>query len=182
MLFKKLVLVSVFLFLTGCASNNIKSFRVDPNVQHNITCKELKPTYLHKISIEGGDHDSIMCRLAGNIYLPKKMTYSQYIDDAFQKTLIILKAHANTRQAASHEMKIVLTKVTFSTIQGEWYINANVSVNQNSPIEIKSTTEYGTSYAAEFACRNTAESFDEAAANFIAEVFNHPKIYSELSK
>ena len=182
MLFKKVIIVSACCFLAGCASSNIKSFRVDPSVQHDIKHNDLKSTYLKNISMEGDDHNSIMCRLAGNIYLPKKMTYSQYINDAFQKTLMVLNAHATSRQTASHEMKMTLTEVTFNTIQGEWRINANVYVDESPLIQINSTTEYGTSYDAVSACRNTADSFDEAAANFITEVLNHPKIHSELSK
>tara|TARA_A100000171_G_scaffold52917_1_gene74228 strand:- start:2428 stop:2979 length:552 start_codon:yes stop_codon:yes gene_type:complete len=183
MIYKKIIpsLFSI-LVLSGCVSNNIKSFKVDTSIDYEIKNKNIKPIYLLPIKPSEDDPNSILCRMAGEIYLPKKMTYSQYLNDAFQKTLSALKIRSDSARLASHVMEIELTEVSFSSLQGEWYINAFVRVDNNSPIEIKSLTEFGTSYYAVQACRNTAESFDEAAANFISQILNHSKIAEMISQ
>ena len=60
------------LLLSGCASNNIKKF--DPS--KSLTCKVKKnlkrDVCLGNITMAEGDKNAIMCRLAGNIYLPDK--------------------------------------------------------------------------------------------------------------
>lgn len=125
------------------------------------------------------DTNSIMCRAAGNIYLPKKMTYSEYIKDALLKTLRTVQKSADSANQG-HTMDVVLTDVNFDTIGGKWMINADVHVNEKKITSVETTTEYGTSFIAAEACRNTAESFDEAVKHFIQNVLTHPSIISNL--
>lgn len=170
------------LLLTGCESNNIKSFRVDESLKHNCKYQDFQKVYLEKTEMKENDENSIVCRLNGNIYLPKKMTYSQYVHDAFQKTLMTLGAYTNSRDVAKNNLKILPTEISFSSVKGEWYIKSMVQINRKNVASIESTTEFGTAYSAFQACRNTADSFDEAVADFIEKVLTHPEIIKHLKK
>ena len=81
---------------------------------------------------------------------------------------------------SAHTMNVKLTKIDFCTISGEWYIDADVTIDGNKPVSVKTTTEYGTAYIADQACHNTAEAFEEAVTNFIKKVLNHKDIVKAL--
>ncbi len=166
------------LFLNGCASNNVRRFLPDPLHKTAIE-KHLKKSITVDVSMTEGDQNSIMCRMVGNIYLPNKMTYSQYVEDAFKKVLVSADRWSHEK-IADRTLAVVLTKVDFSSTSGEWYINANVKIGNNSPTIIKNTTKFGTSWIGEYACKNAAESFEEAISNFVNEVLTNHNIIHKL--
>ena len=118
------------------------------------------------------DKNAILCRMAGNIYLPNKMTYSKYVEDGFKKSLLLANRLTET-SPSPNSLLISLSKVDFSSTNGKWYINGEVIVNNNPPVEIKSVTDFGTSWVAESACNNVANAFDEAVGNFVNEVLSN---------
>lgn len=69
--------------LAGCSSMNVRTFRADslhtPMIQKSVKNK----VSIQPVTVKGEDPNSIMCRMAGNIYLPQKQTYSQYVGEAF---------------------------------------------------------------------------------------------------
>ena len=78
--YKSTLMISLLILLFGCASNNISRFRPDPldtpQIQQSITEKlAIKNVIMNK-----GNKNSIMCRMVGNIYLPDKVSYSQYVE------------------------------------------------------------------------------------------------------
>ena len=179
-IYGSLVVISVML-LGGCSSNNVKRFSVD---NHHINKAKMEKSITKKIAIKdvvmaNGDKNAIMCRMVGNIYLPNKMTYSQYIKDAFNKTLLSMNRLSEDSNSASSLM-INLNKVEFSSTSGKWYIDAGVKVGNHAAIDVSSITEFGTSFVGEFACRNVAEAFDEAVGNFVDKVLSNPKIINNL--
>lgn len=176
---KSVVAIGLTVLLSACSSNNIKSFRVDPMVKHDLPHANMGRVFINKISMPEGDVDSIMCRAVGNIYLPEKMTYSTYISDAFRKTLLAIDKYSET-PAGAHSLDVKLLKVTFSSMAGEWVIDASVSVDGGQPVAVNSVTQYGTAYIAETACRNTADAFDVAAAAFVRQVLTSPEITKTL--
>ena len=127
-----------------------------------------------------GDKDAIMCRMAGNIYLPNKMTYSKYIHDAFKKVLLAADRLSEDKNDPN-ALLITVTKVDFSSTSGEWYINAKVKVGNNKPVKINSVTKFGTSWIADSACHNVANAFDEAVGNFVNKVLTNSQIIHATS-
>lgn len=180
-LLKKSAALIVLLSLTNCASNNIKSYRVDPNLKFDVQQNELQKIFIKSVTMPKDDTNNIMCRMAGNIYLPKKMTYSQYIKDAFITSVRSIDKLSESENGA-HRLSVVLTQVNFCTISGEWYIDGDVTVDHYAPVQIKTVTEYGTSYDAMSACRNTAEAFDEAVMNFVKKILTNSQIVANLKK
>jgi hypothetical protein len=164
--------------LSGCSSNNIRAYRPAPSIKYDLPHSNQK-IYVKSVTMPEGDTNSIMCRAAGNIYLPQKMTYSAYIGDALRKNLTVIDKLSDSSYGA-HTIDVVLTQVTFNSLAGEWFIDGDIKIDNQKPLTINTISQYGTSYFAIEACRNTAESFDEAVTNFIKKILNHPDIVQNL--
>ncbi len=168
----KLVILSVAaILLSGCASNNVKSYRADYaaflDFKNRTSCK----INVKGVTMPEGDTNSILCRMAGNIYLPNKMTYSQYVNDALNKTLAVTEKLGSVGEA-KHTVSVELTKVAFSSVSGEWYVDGNVTIDNRAPKHVMSVTKFGTSWDAMSACHNVAQGFDEAVTEFVKKVLD----------
>ena len=169
-------------FFSGC-SQEVKKFNPKPvyeiSLRSNITKK-----ILIKVKMSEKNKNAIICRMNGNvIFLPNKMTYSQYIEDAFRKTLMLPNklAEEDSKEDSNYNaLSITLTKVDFNSAIGKWYINANVKVNNNTSVEIESTTSFETNYFVETVCSNVVGAFDKAVGNFVEEVLSNPKIIANI--
>lgn len=169
--------------LGGCVSNNVKRFQPDITQAYQVTNAVSKKVMLGSFSMRAEkDKNNILCRLAGNIYLPNKMTYSRYIKHAFGSFLIAahrytIQTHKNTHKLSAH-----ITDVNFNSFNGEWRISANMQVDNRPPVAIYVKSKFGTSFDAGSACKNVADSFETAVQDFITKTFNNPKIKAELNK
>lgn len=169
---KNIIPVVILTFmLAGCASNNIKSYRTDYASLKQFQKSNMGSVNVSSVTMPEGDQNSIMCRMAGNIYLPNKMHYSEYIKDALHKSLVTIDKDASADKA-KHNLSLELTKVNFDTLGGYWYIDADLYIDNRPKEHIATKTKFGTAYIAEIACRNTADSFDEAVANFVRKVLS----------
>ena len=164
--------------ITGCSSMNVRRFTPDPTGRTLIE-KHVKNKLSVKVVMLKEDKNSIMCRMAGNIYLLNKMTYSQYIEDAFKKVLISVDRFSEDKSKGSR-IDIDLQRVTFSSASGKWYIDSIVKVNNNSGVKINTATDFGTSWSAESACNNVANAFDGAVDDFIKTVLSHPEVVNSI--
>lgn len=170
----KLIAITIAaITLSGCASNNIKSYKPDATAFTDFKNRTTGKVKVESVTMPQGDINSIMCRMSGNIYLPNKMKYSEYVNEALNKVLIATDKLDN--ENAAHSLSVVLNKVDFNSIAGEWVIDGNVIVDHKAPLHVKSVTKYGTSYIADYACKNAAEAFDEAVTGFNKEVLAHVK-------
>jgi len=159
-----LILLSL---LSGCISNNVKRYK--PDYAHKTQIEQQIPKKINvSVSMPEGNRDAILCRMAGNIYLPNKMTYASYIADALEKALKMADRYDNT--SGSPVLQITLNKVDFSSTAGKWYIEGTAQMGNQSPISIKSVTKFGTSWDAISACQNVASAYEEAVGNFIEEI------------
>ena len=178
-IFKPFAVILLSLLVTGCA-NNVHKYRVDSTLVHQLKPYNLKMVKLQSVTMpKNDDNHGTMCRLHGMISLPNKMTYSQYIEDALQRTLISLNATKET-PCATHDLKVALTEVTLTTLSGKWTIVANVTVDNHAPIKLQTIAKHDVSFLAPVACANASKSFDEAVEQFIKEMFMNPQIKSEL--
>lgn len=174
-----LVLAFAAANLSGCVSVNAKAYQPDI-----LTVNQLKSSLKNNVSVgtvklEQGDTNKILCRLAGDVYLPDKMTYSQYIKQAFEEQL--LAANKLADKSSDKALNVDLKAVDFSTVEGSWTISANISVNDNSPIFIKSVYDFGTSFVAYAACKSAGQAFEGAVAHFINQVLTNSSILKELN-
>lgn len=157
---------AIAVILSACSSSNVKSFRADYATFSYLKKENLPTINLGTVRMPKGDTNSILCRMAGNVYLPNKMTYSQYIHEALQKVLVTADKYDDTPHAA-HTLSIELHYVTFNSLNGTWIINGDVMIDNKQPYPINTVTKFGTSYDAGSACNNAANAFEDAVTDFI---------------
>lgn len=156
------------LMLSGCASNNIQPYKADASDFVDLAKSTHEHFSIENVSMPEGDTNAIMCRLNGNIYLPNKMTYSEYVRYALEKALIATNKMGDKK--SSRKINLKLTTVNFCSVSGKWEIIGELTVDNGKPVAVKSSTDYGTSYDAYSACRNVADAFPNAVTNFIKEI------------
>ena len=173
--FLKILVFTFFSILVSGCSDNIKRYKADPSLKHQLQPYNFKNIELQSVTMPKGDDNNVMCRLNSMISLPDKMKYSQYIQDAVKKSLVFINDKPAS-SASSHILDILLTKVEVNTFTARWYIDANVTVDNHEPVLLQTVTNHNFSYVAPSACNNAANAFDEAVDNFIKKLFTHPKI------
>ena len=163
-----LVILSTLVIVGACGSNNVKRYRADMSIYRQLKKYDIDKINTVNVTMAEGDRCFIMCRMSGNIYLPNNITYSKYIEDAFEKVLMYSDGQKKTKN-----LKIELTKVDVNTVSGKWTIKANAYIDGQQAKEILSVTKFGTAYVADSACRNAAEVFEDAVTEFIEKVIQN---------
>ncbi len=186
-MFKQVILMGTIslsiLTLSGCASYDVRNFSPDLVTTHQVAMKIHRKVAVGDFTMRGGkDSNQILCRLAGNVYLPNKMTYTQYIKHAFQSELIASNLYVDNSHAAKHILSSEITNVVFDSLAGKWIIAGNINVDKQNVASITSTTHFGTSYDANSACKNVAEGFETATQQFVTKVLSNPTIVKQLNK
>lgn len=170
---------SASFLLIGCESNNVKTYQPDIALKYRIPVEHMCRVHVKSVSMRQCDDNNMICRMAGNIYLPNKITYAQYIKDGFEKSLMAMDKYSNTESGAKN-LSVNLNDVSFCSVAGEWRIQGDVRIGNSVPVSIKSVTEFGTAFNAARACRNTADAFDGAVADFIKQTLTHKTIARNL--
>lgn len=184
-LFKPVSMVAV-VALVGCASDPaLQSFRADSNVRYDI--RELTGSKIHLKEVTKASDDAtiVTCPVAGSVAvtedLPQKMSYSQYIRDAFDKTLFALGKQA-TLNDSEHSMSVALTKVEYDSRYGKWTIEGDITVDFYPPIHVDSFVTFEQSVIPFKACKNTVNAFESAVAMFVKRSFTHPMVLKFLNR
>ncbi|OGO92410.1 MAG: hypothetical protein A3F41_00370 [Coxiella sp. RIFCSPHIGHO2_12_FULL_44_14] len=185
---KKILLLStgslgvLALMLSGCTSNNVPNFQPDAMQAYQITHTVSKGIVLGDFSMPAEkDKNHLLCRLSGNVYLPNKTTYSQYIKHAFATVLITANRYSVEKTAKTHTLSSDITSVNFDSLGGKWMISANMRVDHYPLVSISSSTRFGTAWNAGTACQNVAQGFETAVQDFISQTLNNPRIKRELN-
>lgn len=178
-LFKFMVLGCFVALTAGCA-NNVKSFKADASANQEIKKNIAQSVYLNNVSMPKGDSTGTMCRLESRIQLPKNMKYSDYIKDAFEKTLNGAGKLSKDSTNATL-MDVEIDKVAMSSVSGKWNISGKVTLDGRKTIQVNTVTSFGKAYIANHACNNAARAFDEAVAEFVQNAFSKPEMVAYLS-
>lgn len=164
--------------LAGCASYDVGTYQ--PN---NIAAYDLKnqisaPIKVGAITMPAAqDKNRIICRLAGDVYLPNKQKYTTYIQNAFVSQLITADRYSSH---ARHVLSGQLKTVNFSSTSGQWTIAGQMQIDNKRPISITSVTNFGTAFIADSACKDVAENFSVAAQNFVTKTLKNPIVLRQL--
>jgi hypothetical protein len=166
--------------LTSCVSTNVKAFNPDTVAAYKLQHAGDSKISVTSFSMDKDDKNKISCRMGGNIYLPNAMTYSQYIKNAFEKTLIVANRFSE-KSTANHTIAAKITDVDFDSMEGHWDISALIIIDNKNPIEIHSQADFGTSWDAYSACNNATDSFSSAVQKFVDQTLSNPQIKKELA-
>lgn len=165
---KCLCAVLITLALVGCVSYNSDAFRVSLDDVRLLSSAVGKSFVAVDVKMNGEDNNKVLCRLSGNVYLPDRQTYSQYIRNSI---LSELQAAGKMDPKSIRRIKGNIIKVDMDSIRGLWLIEAEFGVDDKPKVLITSSYKFGTSYFADNACREVAKSFELAVHKFIGELF-----------
>lgn len=177
-LYKFTILSVLLMVLSGCAKN-VSDFRPDPLCTPQIKKNLSSKISVNQVIMPDGDKNSVMCRMDSFIHLPDKKTFSQYIQKAFKSTLITADRLADSDKNFP-TLNVKLTKVTFNSVSGKWFIEGQANIDGKAPVEIKTISKYPTAYMAMEACRNTANAFEGAVNKFVNKTLTHPDVMAML--
>lgn len=175
--FKLYTLILLTIFMSAC-SDNVKRYKADPSLRNQVKMFNFKKIELGSVTMPNGDDTSTLCRMNGSITLPDKMKYSEYVRDALQKSVDYI--NEGNVSSDSHKISVVLKDVSVNTFSAKWNIDADVTVDNHSPVSLNTVTEHSFSFIAPTACNNASKAFDEAVDNFIKQLLINPIIAKQL--
>jgi hypothetical protein len=167
-IFKSTLALLLTLLACSCAGIELEPYNNSKMASFKLT-QELEQKIAVSISSRH-DINKISCRSIINqggidLYMPKKQTYTSYIQAAFVKTL----TEANKYDSKS---KLILsgniTKVDFDTIKGSWNIAGKFKIN-NKTFSIDKLYNFPTSWETQTACDNAAKSFGDVVTQFLLD-------------
>lgn len=121
---------------------------------------------------------SSTCRGLGPMQVADNLSHTQYIQKAFEDELKIANAYA-----AASPPRVVLTgtvqRLEFSSTRavtgGSWTIDLALKSSNGSALAVTEYYEFNSGFAAQEACRNTAEAFSRAVQNLVGRAVRDPR-------
>ena len=124
---------------------------------------------------------SANCRLLGPMRVADGLTHTQYIQRALEAELKV--AGAYLAESPRVLLSGAITRLEFSSSRavtgGSWTIDLALKSSNGQALQVAEYYEFESGFAANDACRNTAEAFSRAVQNLIGKTFGHSK-FAEL--
>lgn len=167
-IFKSTLLLSIVLLMCSCAgiaiepysNSKMASFKLTQELDQKIAVTISSSHNTNKIACKG-----IMNQGGIDIYMPKEQTYTNYIEEAFIKTL----TEANKYDPKSN---IILagniTKIDFDTIHGNWNIAGSFKIDKKK-FNINKLYKFEASWDPQTACYNAAKSLSDSVTQFLLD-------------
>jgi len=119
---------------------------------------------------------SANCRALGPMQVADKLTHTRYIQKAFEDELKIAGAYAGTSPRVTLGGRI--SKLEFSSSKGltngYWLIDMSLESSNGKNIQVTENYDFSSGFAAQEACRNTAEAFSRAVQNLVGKAVRAP--------
>jgi len=173
-LYGSIALIAI-LGLTGCA-NKVHDYA--PSTENLLTLKSLTGK-VNKVNVgqftdSGNNEREVMCRLATPIGTPKGETFASYIQDAFEKELLISNLYdAHAKNTISANLNDIYGSTTIGNAY--WSFDVTVKSTNGKSFNVKSRYDYESSFSAMSACSEMQRSFPLAVQQLIGKIIKNPK-------
>ena len=175
-----LLLAVSALALAGCETPTTQRYAISADTNQAI--KALGATGIGIGTFTAPANFSANCRALGAMHVADGLTHTQYIQKAFEDELKIAGAYA------AKDSKVVLTgkveKLEFSSTRaltgGSWSIDLALSSSNGKNLKIAEYYEFNSGFAAQEACRNTAEAYSRAVQNLVGKTVKDPSFVDLL--
>ncbi|MGH8491879.1 MAG: hypothetical protein ACRERR_02055 [Moraxellaceae bacterium] len=160
-----LFIIAVQACLVGCANQFfVPEYRPARSTVLSSTSSALSPTLTYSIAdVQQASNvsSSILCRLAGGVEVPRKMSFAQYVEGALRQELSNRNMYAAGSPSA---LSIVLNELDFRSTEMElsfsqrarWVVSMSIRLPDKS-FELKSNYDFMLSHAhSNIACREVA--------------------------
>lgn len=173
--FKILGLATLAVMLSACSTYTTPRYAV--NADTNLVLKKLGASDLSVGSFTGPATFDKSCRAAGPLAPPDGMSHTEYIRKALEDELKVAGVYAasNPRTALSGSVK----KLEFSSSRGltggSWDIELLLTSSNGKTLPVVEHYEFESGFAAETACKQTAEAYFPAVQNLIGKAVRSPE-------
>jgi len=160
--------------LSACETPTTQRYAI--SADNNQAIKAIGATGIGVKSFAAPADFSANCRALGPMQVADKLTHTQYIQKAFEDELKIAGAHASASPRVTLGGRI--QKLEFSSSKGltngYWLIDLSLESSNGKQIHVVENYEFSSGFAAQEACRNTAEAFSRAVQNLVGKAVKTP--------
>ena len=121
----------------------------------------------------------VMCRVAGYMRPPGRVTYPKYIEQALIDQFTLAPGYA-----ANSPIRLEghLDRIDFSSFNpGKWEIDMTFRADGIAPFKIKSVHHFTTSFHVDTACAQVKEALGDATRDLLARLVVHPSFQQLLA-
>ena len=174
MIRKILFAVTVAAMLAGCETPTTQRYAI--SADNNLSIKALGATGVGISAFKAPANFSSNCRALGPMRVADGLTHAQYIQKAFEDEFKIAGVYAASGSRVTIGGDI--EKIEFSSARaltgGSWTIDISLISSNGSRLKVSEYYEFESGFAANEACRNTAEAFSRAVQNLIGKAVKNP--------
>lgn len=166
------------LLLTGCTNYQAESFSTNSIDVYNIQNLFHTPIGISEFSATDPEQNSIFCRgIKHSVYLPNKITFKKYIEDAFRETLINASLYDKN---SPYKLRGKIDLVDFNTTSGSWHLKGLFTLNNSVPVMIDKRYEFPSAWDNDIACQNTASALSNAVSSFVKDIMTNENIKNAI--
>jgi hypothetical protein len=179
---KHLGLLTLAIALAGCETPTTQRYSI--SADNNLAIKALGSNGIAVRSFEAPKDFNPNCRALGPMQVADGLTHTQYIQKAFEDELKIAGVHAQS-SAPRVTLGGSVNNLEFSTTRavtgGYWKIDLTLLSSNGRKVDVSEYYEFNSGFAANEACRNTAEAYSRAVQNLIGKAVKTPA-FADLVK
>lgn len=181
MLRTTLVVLGVAAFLAACETPTTQRYAI--SADNNQAIRSINATGVGVQTFVGPADFSSNCRALGPMRVADNLSHTQYIQKAFEDELKVAGAFAQSAPRILIGGKV--NKIEFSSSRGltggYWRIDIALNSSNGKGLDVSEYYEFNSGFAANEACRNTAEAYSRAVQNLVGKAVKSPG-FTELLK
>jgi hypothetical protein len=169
------IVATIALVLAGCETPTTQRYAISAN--NNQAIRALNTTGIGVAAFTSPKSFDASCRAFGPIQVADGLTHVEYIRRAFEDELKVAGAYA----AASPRVTLSgsVNRLEFSSTRGltggSWSIELTLASSNGRMMEVKENYEFQSGFAANEACRNTADAFSRAVQDLVGKAVSSPE-------
>lgn len=172
------VALAAAVLLSACETPTTQRYAISAN--NNQAIKALGTSNVGLGAFIAPADFSATCRALGPLQVADGLTHTQYIRKAFEDELQVAGVFANGTPRVSLAGKV--NKLEFSSSRGltggSWTIDLTLTSSNGKSITTSEYYEFNSGFAANEACRNTAEAFSRAVQDLVGKTIRNPSFPS----
>jgi hypothetical protein len=170
--------LSAVVLLSACETPTTQRYAI--SADNNQAIKALSATGIGLGPFAAPADFSANCRALGPLQVADGLSHTQYIRKAFEDEMKIGGAFANGAPRVALAGKV--NKLEFSSARGltggSWTIDLTLTSSNGKSLTVNEYYEFNSGFAANEACRNTAEAFSRAVQNLVGKTVRNPAFAS----
>ena len=174
-----IALLAVAATLAACETPTTQRYSIAADT--NQALKTLGTTGIGIRNFTGPAEFSANCRALGPMRVADNLTHTQYVQKAFEDELKVAGAYASgtPRVTLGAQIKKLEFSSTRALVGGSWLIDLTLDSSNGKTLDVSEYYEFSSGFAANEACRNTAEAYSRAVQNLVGKAVRSPT-FAEL--